>query len=83
MHPLQQLEVAEVFSRIGGMDCIKLRREHGYLHLHGNHNMSGLNSMSNMIKELIKTHLNVSVGLPNTTKLIKFWEHCIRRGCWA
>jgi hypothetical protein len=33
--------------------------------------MSGLNSMSNRIKELIKTRLDASVGSPNATKVIE------------
>jgi hypothetical protein len=75
MHPLQQLEGAELFKGVGGKDCRELRRQCGYLHLHGNRKMSGLNSMSNMIKELIKTRLKTSVGSPNATSVIECWEH--------
>jgi hypothetical protein len=82
-HLLQQLEVLEGFNGIGGMDCIELRRQHGYLHLYGNCEMSGLNSMSNTIKELIKTRLSMSAGSPNATRVIEFWVHCVRHGWGA
>jgi hypothetical protein len=60
-HPLQQLAAAEVLPGIGGMECIELQHWCGYLHLQGSHNISGLNSMSNRIKELIKTYLNTQI----------------------
>jgi hypothetical protein len=74
-HLLQQLEALQGLNGIGGMDCIELRRRRGYLHLHGNRKVSGLNSMSNIIKELTKTRLKTSVGSPNATGVIECWEH--------